>query len=166
MEAETERQAFFPNRQFSSCLNPYPDPPANLHPVQYHGQRAHISCVQSLSLTLWPLAVLSGVTTVYTGSPLGACKHSDSSFSASHSDGCLGNRSIASLWSFQEPSCLTAPGFMAPLLLMIHTLSYSASTATWTDRFMGAHTQTPVRPVHRYIDKQGTFLHTQGNIHT
>lgn len=55
-------QAFFPNRQFSFCLNPYPDPTSNLHPVQYHGQRAHISCVQSLLLTLWPLAVLSGVT--------------------------------------------------------------------------------------------------------
>lgn len=88
------------------------------------------------------------------------------SFSASHSDGCLGNRSIASLWSFQEPSCLTALGFMAPLLLMIHTLSYSANTATWTDRFMGPHMQTPGRLKHRYMDKQGTFLYTQGNKHT
>lgn len=59
--------------------------------------------------------------------------------SASHDDSCLGNRSTATLWSFQEQSCLTALGFMALLLLVIHTLSYSASTATPTDRFMSAH---------------------------
>lgn len=66
MEAEGKRNAFvfsfFPNKQFSSYLNPYPDLTSNLHPVQYHGQRAHISYVQSLSLTLWPLAGLSGMT--------------------------------------------------------------------------------------------------------
>lgn len=51
---------------------------------------------------------------------------------------------------------------------MIHTLSYSASTATRTDRFMVAHmhitrthTHTQARLLHRCIDKQGTFLHTQ-----
>lgn len=73
----------------------------------------------------------------------------------------LGNRSRGARWSFQEPSRLTALSFMAPPLLMIHTLSYSASTATRTDRFRGscacvgvhalAHT---LAHTHRYAQQQ------------
>lgn len=113
---------------------------SNLHLVRHRRQKAHISCVQS---SCWHYGHwLCCQAWLYIGSPSGPCKHSSSRFSASHSDGCPGNRRATTLWSFQEPSFLTALGFMTRLLLVIHILSYSASTAIWTDRFIGGRAHT------------------------
>lgn len=55
---------------------------------------------------------------------------------------------------------------MASLLLMIHTLSYSASTATRTDRFMGAHTHTHTNKAYLQIRWQTRHIPAHTDTHT
>lgn len=134
---------------------------SDLHPCRHHRQKAHISCVQS---SCWHYGHwLCCQAWLYVGSPSGPCKHSSSRFTASHSDRCPGNRRTTTLWSFQEPSFLTALGFMTRLLLVIHILSYSASTAIWTGRFIGGHRHTHTHSCTRMLTNRADCYTQRSN---